>query len=195
MELQTNIEKTAVDLYWLAFLLTGRRDISVNIAVDIVSDDSETTFFSDWMRNWQRRLAIGKALAAIHNELAESARQTERASVDGSAMPPRGWSLSPDTTKADLEQALLAIDLFPRAALLLLVFERIRFADAATLLDASPDLLKRAQAIGLRELTARIAGSKASADSAPPQRKCGMKRIGDIPQRFFDSIRTVTVCG
>ena len=66
--------------------------------------------------------------------------------------------------------ALLAIDLFPRATLLLLVFEGMQIADAATLLDTEPDLLKKAEAIGLRELTANIAATKATAVSAPPRR-------------------------
>lgn len=162
-----DIEKAAADLYWLAFLLTGRRDISVDIAADVTaSEDYANSFFEDWMRAWQRRLVIGKALTAIHDELADSARRTEIAHVSSSGTP-RNWSLGPDTTKADLERALLAIDLFPRATLLLLVFEGIRNADAATLLDADPGLLKKAQAIGLRELTANLAGAPAAGETSP----------------------------
>src|SRR5580658_5595203 len=122
----TDIQKTAVDLYWFAFLLTGRRYISVDIAADAAAAwDYANLFFEDWMRNWQRRLVIAKALGAIHDDLADSARRTKTAHADSSRTP-RNWSLSPDTTKADLERALLAIDLFPRAALLLLVFEGVR---------------------------------------------------------------------
>lgn len=176
---QVNIEKAATDLYWLAFLLTGRPDISIDIAADAaVAEDNENLFFADWMRNWQRRLVVAKALTAIHDELADSARQTEIAAGGDSRMP-RNWSLSPDTTKADLERALLAIDLFPRAALLLLVFEGVRIADAATLLDGKPELLKKAQAIGLRELTANLAATKRSAEGA---------------KSFFDSMRTAVFC-
>jgi DNA-directed RNA polymerase specialized sigma24 family protein len=152
-------KRAAVDLYWLAFLLTGRRDISIDIAADAAaSGDHANPFFADWMRGWQRRLVIAKALAAIHGELADSVRRTEIAQASRSGMP-RNWSLSPETNKADLERALLAIGLFPRAALLLLVFEGVRIADAATLLDAKPELLKKAQVIGLRELTANLAAA------------------------------------
>jgi hypothetical protein len=160
--------KAAVDLYWLAFLLTGRRDISIDIAADAaVSGDDENPFFADWIRGWQRRLVFAKALAAIHDELTDSARRTEIAHAGRSAMP-HNWSLSPETNKADLERALLAIDLFPRAALLLIVFEGVRIADAATLLDAKPELLKKAQVIGLRELTANLAATPgANAVSTP----------------------------
>jgi len=189
-----DIEKAAADLYWLAFLLTGRRDLSIDIAADAAaSQDNANPFFADWMRGWQRRLVVAKALTAIHVELADSARQTEIASASNSGVP-RDWSLSPDTTKADLERALLAIDLFPRATLLLLIFEGMRIADAATLLDAGPDLLKKAQAIGLRELTANLAVTNGSAVSDPPQRKCGVRRLADAPRKFFDSMRTAAVC-
>jgi hypothetical protein len=107
---------------------------------------------------------------------------------------PRNWSLSPDTTKADLERALLAIEVFPRAALLLLVFEGVRIADAATLLDAGPDLLKKAQTIGLRELTVNLAATKDSSVSVPARRKCGVRRLAEAPKKFFELMRTGTVC-
>jgi hypothetical protein len=155
-----DIKNSAADLYWLAFALTERQDLSIEIASDTaVSDDYASPFFADWMRGWQRRLVIGRALTSIHDELAESARRTQLARVNSSARgsaPPRNWSLSPGTSKTDVQQALLSIDLFPRAALLLLVFEGIRMADAAVLLDADPALIRKAQAIGLRELTAHL---------------------------------------
>jgi DNA-directed RNA polymerase specialized sigma24 family protein len=156
------IRSHAADLYWLAFLLTGRQDVSIHIAADTaVSGDHASPFFGEWMRGWQRRLVVGRALTAIHDELADSARRTQLArgtdSVRGSAAQQRNWSLSADTTKADLQEALLAIDTFPRAALLLLVFERMRMADVAVLLDSDPELIRKAQAIGLRELTANLA--------------------------------------
>jgi hypothetical protein len=191
----TDIEKGVADLYWLAFLLTGQRDVSIDIAADAaVSQDDANPFFTDWMRGWQRRLVIAKALTAIHDELADSARRTESVH-GGSSGTPRNWSLSPDTTKADLERALLAIDLFPRAALLLLVFEGVRIADAATLLDADPDLVKKAQAIGLRELTTNLAAANAHAGgSATPQRKCDVRRLAEASKKFFDAMRTAAVC-
>ena len=159
----TKHEKAAADLYWLAFLLTGRPDISIDIAADAAgSEDQKNPFFAGWMRGWYRRLVIAKTLAAIHDELAESARRTTTARFTTHSVP-KNWVLSPDVTKADLERALLAIDLFPRAAVLLLVFEGVRIADAVPLLDAKGDLLKKAQAIGLSELTANLAGTKGNA--------------------------------
>jgi hypothetical protein len=43
---------------------------------------------------------------------------------------------------------------------LLLVFERTQLADAATLMDADANLVRKAQAIGLGELTIHLAGSR-----------------------------------
>jgi hypothetical protein len=184
-----DIRTDATDLYWLAFLLTERHDLSIDIAADTaVSGDYPSPFLAEWMRGWQRQLVMGRALTTIHDELADSARRTQLARVNGSAPPPRNWSLSPDTTKADLQQALLSIDLFPRAALLLLVFEGIRMADAATLLDADSTLIRKAQAIGLRELTATLA------DNNSPEDQRGNKPVTEAPKKLCSWLRTTAVC-
>jgi DNA-directed RNA polymerase specialized sigma24 family protein len=157
------LKKDAADLYWLAFLLTGRRDVSIDIAADAaVSDDLPSSFFADWMRDWRRRLVIGQALNAVRGELADSVRRTRRARVDSAATSQRDWLTGSGLTKADLERALLAIDIFPRAVLLLLVFEGMRIADAAALLEADPALVEKAQVIGLHELTASLAPTTAA---------------------------------
>ena len=191
------IGRDAADLYWLAFLLTERQDISIDIAAETaVSADDASAFFADWMRGWQRRLVIGRALTASRDELDDSARRTRLAHgtvwPTGST-PPRNWALSPDTTKADLEKALLAIDPFPRAALLLLVFEGIRMADAATLLDADPALIRKAQAIGLRELTANLAGTNSRENQL--RNKPGTETAKrDAPKKLCSWLRTTAVC-
>jgi DNA-directed RNA polymerase specialized sigma24 family protein len=187
-----DITKDATDLYWLAFLLTERQDLSIDIAADTaVSREYASPFFAEWRRDWGRRLLIGRARTAIHDELADSARRTQLARVTGgatgSAAPPRNWSLSPDTTKADLQQALLSIDLFPRAALLLF-FEGIRMVDAAILLGADPTLVRKAQAIGLRELTANLA------DKNSPEDQRGSKPVTEAPKKVSSWLRTTAVC-
>jgi DNA-directed RNA polymerase specialized sigma24 family protein len=184
-----DLRKDATHLYWLAFLLTQRQDLSIDIAADTaVSRDDASPFFGEWMRSWQRRLVVGRALTAIHDELADSVRRTQRARANGSAALQRNWPLNRDTTKADLQQALLAIDLFPRAALLLLVFEGIRMADAAILLDADPALIRKAQAIGLRELTAKLARKNS------PEDQRGNKPVTDAPKRLCSWLRTTAAC-
>jgi hypothetical protein len=189
-----DIRKDAADLWWLAFLLTGRQDLSIEIASDaaVSAADYASPFFADWMWGWQRRLVIGRALTAIHDELTESARLTQIARVHGlaggSAALKRNWSLSPDTTQADLQEALLSIDLFPRAALLLLVFEGIRMADAVILLDADPALIRKAQAIGLHELTANLA------DKNWPKEQRGNKPVTEAPKKLCSWLRATAVC-
>lgn len=159
----------AADLHWLAFLLTGRREIGVEIAVDaIAAQDGASPAFPAWLHAWSRRVVIARALAAVRAELAESALRTEAARVGRSSPAPQGWSLSPDTSRSRLEEALLAIDIFPRAAIILSIFEGVRIADAAILLDADAALVRKAQAIGLRELVRNLVPGKE--DAAPGYR-------------------------
>ena len=52
--------------------------------------------------------------------------------------PHQSSTLEQVTTKSHLERALLPIEVFPRAAVLLLGFERVPLKDAAILLDSEP---------------------------------------------------------
>jgi DNA-directed RNA polymerase specialized sigma24 family protein len=149
----------AADLQWLATLLTGSRDTAADVTEQwIASAGEENGFFYSWMSAWSRRLLIARALTAVSEDLARSARQTASRSEKIPALPKRPWTLDRDTGKPDLERALLAIDLFPRAAVLLLLFEGVPLADAAVLLDAEPDLVRKGQAAGVVELTRVLAG-------------------------------------
>jgi hypothetical protein len=121
-------------IYRLAFLLTGHREPSFDLTVDALDfQDESNPFFSTWMLAWSRRVFIAKALAAIRDELDR------------------------DMAKVGLESALLAIDVFPRCALLLSVFEGMPLEDVAILLDGEMDLVRKAQMIGLRDLTRNLA--------------------------------------
>jgi hypothetical protein len=149
--------KQAADLERLAYLLTGRRDISVEVAVEaITSQDSRSPFFTGWMQGWAKRVAIAKALTAIREELAESAGRVRMARLKSTALVPRGWTLDPNTSRARIDEALLAMDSFIRVAVLLTIFEAVRVPDVATLLDADAELVRKAQAIGLGELAANL---------------------------------------
>jgi hypothetical protein len=164
------LKNRVVDLYWLAFLLTGRREVSVDIATEtIAAKDAANPFFSHWIVEWSRKLVIARALEAIGDELSASARCTDLKVVNKPELPARDWSLDPGTTKVELEKALLAIDVFPRAALLLLVFEGLALDDVTVLLNEGPALVRKAQAIALAELTRNLAtmqGWQASAADA-----------------------------
>jgi len=150
--------KGAAELYWLAYLLTGHREPSLDVAIEALDLlDGANPFFSTWMLGWSRRLVIAKALAAIREELAESAGRMASKRRQNRVLPPRNWAPGRDTTKVEIERALLAIDVFPRCALLLSVFEGMPLEDAATLLDAGRDLVRKAVTAGLRELTRNLA--------------------------------------
>lgn len=128
------------ELSWLALLLTGRTEPGIYAI--------------------SRKVVIAKALAAVQADLEASRRRTQsiRAeSYDADYLPSRDWSLAWDADRLDLERALLAIDIFPRCALLLTVFEKLPLPDAATLLDAGQDLVLKAKVIGLHELTRNLA--------------------------------------
>jgi DNA-directed RNA polymerase specialized sigma24 family protein len=160
--MQTTLKtQHTADLHWLAFLLTGRRDQSIDLAVETVSElQNAQPFFTDWMKAWSRRVVIAKALTGIREELAASVRRTEFKRVHGQALPARDWHVRQDTTRSELETALLAIDYFPRAALVLSVFERVSASDCAVILDATLDLVKKALRIGLVELTRNLANAQ-----------------------------------
>ena len=140
------VDNGAVDLHWLATVLTGCPETAVDVTVQVTdSAGDEKVFFSNWMSAWARRLVIAKALAAVARELAASACRTALKGEEHSALPPRSWVLDEGTTKSDLEHALLSMDLFPRAAVLLLLFEGVPLEDAAVLLDAEPQLVRKAR--------------------------------------------------
>ncbi len=60
-----------------------------------------------------------------------------------------------------------AIDVFPRCALLLSIFEGMSLEDVATLLNGERDLVRKAQLIGLRELTRNLARKRGWTSTAP----------------------------
>jgi DNA-directed RNA polymerase specialized sigma24 family protein len=158
METLEQAKQSAGDLHWLATLLTGRREIATDVTMQALTPaDDPNAFFSTWIQQWSRRIVIASALAAVREDLARSAHRTALIRGESSVLPPASWMLRESTTKADLERALLAVDVFPRAALLLLIFERVPLQEAAILLDSEPALVRVALAGGLRDLTINLA--------------------------------------
>ena len=166
METLEQAKRDVFDLYWLATLLTGSREIAAEVTFPALrSVDHTDPFFSTWMQAWSRRNVIARALTAVREDLVRSARWTAARHAEKGELPPPSWALGQVTTKVDLERALLPIDVFPRAAVLLLLFERVPLRDTAVLLDSEPDLVRQALAAGVRELTvnlARIQGWKST---------------------------------
>lgn len=158
MQTLKDANERAADLYRLAFLLTGSRGSSVNVAIEAFeATEGANPFFSSWMLAWSRKVVIAKALGAMRDELAASAQRTRSRSADKYVLPSRRWTPPTETTNLQLERALLAIDVFPRCALLLSVFEGFSLADTAILLNGDEELVKKARTIGLRELTRNLA--------------------------------------
>jgi DNA-directed RNA polymerase specialized sigma24 family protein len=161
----------ASDLYWLAFLLTGHREISIEATVEALElRDTANPFFSAWMHGWSRKVVVAKALGAIREELAASAGRVDTKRCLRHRSPRQESSLSPGTTKVQLERALLAIDVFPRCAVLLSVFEKLSIDDTAVLLNSDPDRVEAARSCGLQELAGNLAemqGQAPDADLAP----------------------------
>jgi len=150
----------AAGLYRLAFLMTGDRARSLAVTLDAISSaDGTDSFFPSWMLAWSQRLVIAKVLAGMRDELAASARRTASLRDEKRALPSRDWIFEPDADGAEgqIENALLVIDVFPRCALLLTVFEGMSAENAAILLDVDRAVVRKARIIGLQELTRNLA--------------------------------------
>ena len=147
----------AASLYRLACLLTGQREISVDVPLETLDTETDPDSFADWMLAWSRRVVIAKVLTMIRGELAASARRIASMRLRNSALPSGSANVGDLTTSIQLERALLAIDMFPRCALVLTAFEGISIEDAAVLLDATEDFVRQACTVGLRDLVDNLA--------------------------------------
>jgi hypothetical protein len=156
-----------LDLYWLSYLLTGNSDASCQAAAAELQEDA-SPFFSEWVLRWSRKIAIAKSLAAIREDIRTSARRAESTPFHGEIRVPRGWSLSSQTNKIQLEQALLAIDVFPRCVLVLSIFEGLPLEDVVTLLDEDRELVKTTRAVALGQLTRQLSGFPLPGESPLP---------------------------
>lgn len=140
----------AASQYRLAWLLTGEREASVDATLNALEAGPDPhASFAEWMSAWSRRLMIARVLTGIRGKLAQSARRTASIKV---RCPEYAALVGRETTAIQLERALLAVDLFPRCALVLTHFERISVEDAAILLDATTSLVRKARTVGWMQL-------------------------------------------
>jgi hypothetical protein len=155
-------EEQSSEFYWLAYLLTGDSEQAVQAFTSALEfGDAPTPVFREFMISWSRKLVIASALARVASKLRASALRFEHAEFadmarHASLSSSAGLS-SQDLTKPELHRALLAIDIFPRCALLLTIFEKLSVKDAALLLNADERLVRRAQASALIDLTRNLA--------------------------------------
>jgi len=158
MESQTTSQLSAVrippdresELIWLAFLLTGDMSLSGDVVGGALNAPVRCC----------RKLVIARALDKVRMALTASARRIRlrvQNSTDGDQLPPPTWSAGREVNRSQFEDALLAIDIFPRCSLLLRIFEKIATEDAVLLLNAEAQLVESATAIALNELAWNIA--------------------------------------
>jgi len=149
------------ELVWLAFLLTGDMAVSRKVAEEALdARDPTGQFFEQRMSAWRRKLVIARALGNVRLPLMASAcwvRLRVQNPTYGDQLPSPTWSAGHEVSRAQLEDALLAIDIFPRCALLLRIFEKIPTEEAALLLNADKELVASATATALNELAWNIA--------------------------------------
>lgn len=154
-------------LCWVAFLLTENWHLSLELVCSVFDRDDMHESFPRQRMILKSRLVATPAIAIIKAQLAESARRTERALATDWKRDigplAADWSRRSALTKAALQQALLAIDLFPRCALLLVVFEGLSIEDAALLLEENEGLVRGTLGLALLQLTQNLNGGRAGA--------------------------------
>ncbi len=157
----------ASNLYWIAFLLTARTELSFNVVMEVLDSENGLELIpSPQTLLHLRRRVVTKALEAIREQVSDSAQQTALRLSDRDDCVISSSPICSDLSHAQLEKVLFTIDVFPRCALLLTVFEGLHLDDVAELLHTDRELIRRGREAGLWELT-RSVGSTAS--PIPPQ--------------------------
>jgi hypothetical protein len=150
------LERSGGCLCALAFMITGDWDLGI----DAVANSFDAGLKKDALSaapplRTARRLVAAEAVAAIRPQLRESAARVATMTADPGEWlgPAPEMPLQRPPTRGDVEQALLAIDSFPRVVLLLTIFEGFSIADAGRLLKANDKLVSHAQMVALLALT------------------------------------------
>ena len=159
------VDEVGSELCWFSFLITGDWQLSVEVVVGILELESiDNPFSPKWTLLRARRLVAAASVAAISPDLMDSTRRAaEAAEVDPIILicsQAQMWACRSTPTRADLEKALLAIDAFPRCAVLLTVLEGLSIQDAVLLLNTDEELVRGARTLGLVELVRNIALSQ-----------------------------------
>lgn len=150
-------EEQSSELYSLAFLLTGSADRGVEAFNRALDFDEDNPSFGEFMSSWARKLVIAEALGSIKAELRASSKRTARAPEEESPGDAK-WQRRPYIGREEFEEAVIAIDAFPRCAMLLTIFEGMSIKAASVLLNQDEALTRKALRIGIVELTRNLAG-------------------------------------
>ena len=152
------LERSGVRLCALAYMITGDWDLGIDAVASFLDAGLKNDALSEAPPLCTaRRLVAAEAVAAIRPQLLESA-----ARIAGMTADPEEWlGAAPEMSqqppaRADVEEALLAIDGFPRVVLLLTIFEGFSIADAGRVLDTHDRLVRQGLIIGLLALTRHL---------------------------------------
>jgi hypothetical protein len=148
-------------LYWLAFILTGCQEISVSVTAEVLSMETgnEATCYPSNCHLPEiarlRRAVVTRSVAAKESELRWARDRYKRQTDCGfGSEPGAGLDAMPDFFQ--VRNALLAIDLFTRHALLLTVFEGFSVRDAARCLHSNEQSICDACRDGLMSLARNV---------------------------------------
>jgi hypothetical protein len=153
-----NFEQKSSELYRLAYLLTGNSDRGVEAfsrALDF--EEEKNPVFGGFMNAWARKLVAVEALGTMEKELRASKQRAARTAGDETAGK-AVWKRRAEISQEEFEEAVIAIDAFPRCAMLLTIFEGMSIEAAAVLLHADESLTAAAQRMGIVQLTSKLAG-------------------------------------
>ena len=140
------VEEFGQDLCWLAYLITGDWDQGIEAVVTVLcSEGSEHQLSADSAR----RPVVAAAVGVVGPELRKSASRAAQTAEKELVLTGLSTQVS---TRQELQRGLLAIDVFPRCALLLTVLEGWSIEDAALLLDVDEALVLHARNLGLIQL-------------------------------------------
>jgi hypothetical protein len=165
-------EEKSSELYSLAFLITGNMDRSVEAFNRALDFDEDNPTFDKFMNAWARKLVIVEALATIKTELRISKQRVARAAEDELSSDAR-LKRRPYIGREEFEEAVVAIDAFPRCAMLLTIFEGMTTKAASALLNEDEPLTRKAQRIGIVQLTRNLAGD----NGRDPYRETGRNPV------------------
>jgi hypothetical protein len=159
-DLMEAFERNSSELYWLAFLLTGNVDKSVEAFAKALDFDEKTSpVLCESPNEWARKLTVIEALRGTQKELRASIARVGR--VAGAEVPSNlKWVRCPRIEREQFQEAVIAIDPFPRCAMLLTIFEGMSIDAVATLLHADQGLTRKAQQIGIVRLAANLASGR-----------------------------------
>lgn len=153
---ETVLPRSVEELYELAYLITGDRERSIEAFARGLGWDESGPGFREFMHGWVKKLVIGAALDMIRWELKRSRARTESGStrwrIPNLPVPPDLSHLR----RREIEQSLLAVDVFPRCAFLLTVLEGMAEEEVCVLLDTGRKLLRLAKVQGAAEFTRNL---------------------------------------